>query len=215
MALGGSLQIRISDSKTELPQIDCCLSLPGPVPSKNKSDPCGRFSPRISHYLEKTIMKTLSENPIRAFQPVTSKLLANIATKCVCIGLLDAALLHAASPLEEANPIKPLPKPPLGISSSLSELKEPPSPERVRLGRWLFYDKRLSADGCVSCASCHQSEHAFSESTPHSTGIRGQKGGRKAPSFVNQAWTLYPHFFWDGRAGSFGGAGAWPDCQPD
>lgn len=136
-------------------------------------------------------MKTLSENPIRAFQPITSKLLANIAMKCTCIGLLNAALLHAASPLEEANPIKPLPKPPLGISSSLSELKEPPSPERVRLGRWLFYDKRLSADGSVSCASCHQSEHAFSESTPNSTGIRGQKGGRKAPSFVNQAWTLY------------------------
>jgi len=30
----------------------------------------------------------------------------------------------------------------------------------------------------------------------------GQKGGRKAPSFVNQAWTLYSHFFWDVRAGS-------------
>jgi cytochrome c peroxidase len=35
-----------------------------------------------------------------------------------------------------------------------------------------------------------------------STGIRGQKGGRKAPSFVNLAWTIYPHFFWDGRAKS-------------
>ena len=159
-------------------------------------------------------MKTLSQNPIRAFQPITSKLLANIAMKCLCIGLLNAALLHAASPLEEANPIKPLPKPPLGISSSLSELKEPPSPERVRLGRWLFYDKRLSADGSVSCASCHQSEHAFSESTPHSTGIRGQKGGRKAPSFVNQAWTLYPHFFWDVRAGSLGEQALGPIANP-
>ena len=109
---------------------------------------------------------------------------------------------------------QPLPKPPLGISSSLSELKEPPSPERVRLGRWLFYDKRLSADGSVSCASCHQSEHAFSESTPNSTGIRGQKGGRKAPSFVNQAWTLYPHFFWDGRAGSLEEQALGPIANP-
>src|SRR5262245_4026181 len=150
----------------------------------------------------KTIMKTLSQNPVRALQPITSKLLAVITMKGTCIGLLNAALLHAASLLEEANPINPLPKEPLGISSTLSELKEPPTPERVRLGRWLFYDKRLSADGAVSCASCHQPEHAFSELTPNSTGIRGQKGGRKAPSFVNQAWALYPHFFWDGRAGS-------------
>ena len=40
------------------------------------------------------------------------------------------------------------------------------------------------------------------EPTPGSTGIDGQQGGRKAPSFTNQAWTLYPHFFWDGRAAS-------------
>jgi cytochrome c peroxidase len=159
-------------------------------------------------------MNTLSQNPVRAFQSITSKLLANIAMKCVCIGLLNAVLLHAAPPWEETNPIKPLPKPPLGISSSLSELKEPPSPERVRLGRWLFYDKRLSADGSVSCASCHQSEHAFSEATPNSTGIRGQKGGRKAPSFVNQAWTLYPHFFWDGRAGSLEEQALGPIANP-
>jgi cytochrome c peroxidase len=54
----------------------------------------------------------------------------------------------------------------------------------------------------VSCASCHRPENAFSEPTPVSTGIKGQKGGRKAPTFLNMAQTLYPHFFWDGRAGS-------------
>ncbi|HLG18745.1 MAG TPA: cytochrome c peroxidase [Bdellovibrionota bacterium] len=108
----------------------------------------------------------------------------------------------AAPDWEKANPIQPLPKPPLGIDSQWSDLKDPPTPESVRLGRWLFFDKRLSADGTISCASCHVPEHAFSERTPVSTGIRGQKGGRKAPSFVNQAWALYPNFFWDGRASS-------------
>lgn len=103
---------------------------------------------------------------------------------------------------EIANPIKPLPKPPLGIESSLEKLPNPPTPETVRLGRWLYFDKRLSADGTISCATCHIPEHAFSELTPVSTGIRGQKGGRKAPSFLNQAWVIYPHFFWDGRADS-------------
>ena len=103
---------------------------------------------------------------------------------------------------EAANPILSLPESPLGIESSLADLEEPPTPERVRLGRWLFYDARLSADGTISCATCHHPENAFSELTPVSTGINGQKGGRKAPSFINQAWTVYPHFFWDGRSSS-------------
>ncbi len=103
---------------------------------------------------------------------------------------------------EVANPIVPLPVPPLGIDAKLTDLTDPPTPERVRLGRWLFYDKRLSADGTIACANCHHPENAFSELTPVSTGIGGEKGGRKAPSFINQAWTLFPHFFWDGRAAS-------------
>jgi cytochrome c peroxidase len=101
---------------------------------------------------------------------------------------------------ETANPVKPIPAPPLGIESKLTDLSPAPTPASVRLGRWLFFDARLSADGKVSCASCHKPELAFSELTPVSTGIAGQKGKRKSPSFVNAAWTIYPHFFWDGRA---------------
>jgi len=128
----------------------------------------------------------------------------------VCVGI-GVGVMACAGPRREAargpawevaNPIKPIPAPPLGLDSKWSDLAEPPTAERARLGRWLFYDTRLSADGTVSCASCHRPEHAFSETTPVSTGIRGQKGQRKSPSFVNQAWTLYPHFFWDGRADS-------------
>ena len=115
---------------------------------------------------------------------------------------------------ELANPIVPLPAPPLGIDSKLADLKEPPTPHRVRLGRWLFFDQRLSTDSTVSCASCHRPELAFSESSAVSTGIRGQKGLRKAPSLVNQAWTLYPHFFWDGRAGSLEAQALGPIANP-
>ena len=91
------------------------------------------------------------------------------------------------------------------------EAKEPPHPKRVRLGRWLFYDTRLSADNTIACASCHRPEFAFSERSPVSTGIRGQKGTRKAPSIVNLAVKPalmapvendMPHFFWDGRVTS-------------
>ena len=62
--------------------------------------------------------------------------------------------------------------------------------------------QRLSADNTVACATCHRPDHKFSEPTAVSTGIGGQKGRRKAPSLVNQADALLPHFFWDGRAGS-------------
>lgn len=110
---------------------------------------------------------------------------------------------NAAKPAwEKANPVNPLPKIPLGLDSTWKDIETPPTPECVRLGRWLYYDTRLSADNTISCATCHAPENAFSEMTPVSTGIRGQKGTRKAPSFINEAWTLYPHFFWDGRAAS-------------
>ena len=109
---------------------------------------------------------------------------------------------------DAANPIAPIPDPPLGAfdekngPSKLTDLKDPPTPERVRLGRWLFFDKRLSADNTVSCATCHRPENGFSEPTEVSTGIGDQKGGRKAPSFLNHAFATLPNFFWDGRAGS-------------
>ena len=45
-------------------------------------------------------------------------------------------------------------------------------------------------------------------------GIGGQKGTRKAPSFLNQAWTLYPYFFWDGRAASLEEQALGPIANP-
>jgi cytochrome c peroxidase len=115
---------------------------------------------------------------------------------------------------EAANPIVPHPKPPLGVGHEFSEIQDPPTPERVRLGRWLYYDTRLSADNTISCATCHRPENAFSEPTPVSTGIKGQKGNRKAPTFINAAWALFPHTFWDGRAASLEEQAMGPVANP-
>ena len=125
-----------------------------------------------------------------------------------------AACRTAPPPWEAANPLRPLPKAPLGTEIDLAALPDPPTPARVRLGRWLFYDTRLSGDNSVSCATCHRPEHAFSEVTPVSAGIRGQKGNRKAPTFINQAAALFPHFFWDGRAGSLEDQALGPIANP-
>ena len=61
--------------------------------------------------------------------------------------------------------------------------------EKVELGRRLFYDKRLSANGTQACASCHQQSHAFSEDAATATGSTGQKHRRNSMALVNVAYT--------------------------
>ncbi|MCH1473788.1 MAG: c-type cytochrome [Bacteroidia bacterium] len=69
----------------------------------------------------------------------------------------------------------------------------------VKLGKMLFYEKKLSGDGTQACASCHLQEFAFTDSAQFSIGVRGEKGGRHAMSVFNMAWNDN-EFFWDGRA---------------
>lgn len=70
-------------------------------------------------------------------------------------------------------------------------------PEIAFLGRRLFFDKQLSANGEVSCATCHEPEHAFTDSRPIAIGLAGRSGTRNTPSVLNAA--LHTTQFWDGR----------------
>jgi len=90
------------------------------------------------------------------------------------------------------------PKAPLGLPAILWPRDNPYSAAKAELGRDLYFDKRLSADNSVSCASCHAPEYGFTDAAPVSTGIRGQKGGRSAPTVINRVYSLAQ--FWDGRA---------------
>lgn len=72
--------------------------------------------------------------------------------------------------------------------------------EQVELGRRLFSEKRLSRDGTLSCASCHEAERAFSDGRAVAVGVQGRKGTRRTPRIANRAWGR--SFFWDGRARS-------------
>ncbi|MFK7820938.1 MAG: cytochrome-c peroxidase [Planctomycetaceae bacterium] len=74
----------------------------------------------------------------------------------------------------------------------------PLTAERVELGRRLFFDPVLSADGTVACATCHRPDHGFASSEPIAVGIKGRKGTRNAPSLLNRAFGST--FFWDGRS---------------
>ena len=87
---------------------------------------------------------------------------------------------------------------PLGLLPIEWPADNPYSPQKAELGRLLYFDKRLSSDNTVSCASCHSPEHAYTDGAPTAEGIRGQHGNRSAPSVLNRAYSLAQ--FWDGRA---------------
>ena len=70
--------------------------------------------------------------------------------------------------------------------------------EKVALGRRLFFDKRLSRDGTVACATCHAPKRAFSDGRAVARGVGGVEGTRNSPAIVNRGYGSL--FFWDGRA---------------
>ncbi|MGD9169559.1 MAG: cytochrome-c peroxidase [Candidatus Thiodiazotropha sp.] len=78
----------------------------------------------------------------------------------------------------------------------------PPTIEKIKLGKKLFFDKRLSADSTLSCASCHELSHkkGGGDGLPASIGIDDQQGTRNAPTVLNAAFQKV--LFWDGRATS-------------
>jgi cytochrome c peroxidase len=92
-----------------------------------------------------------------------------------------------------------LANPPLGLDLYRPAPEENPlTQERVELGRKLFFDKRLSQDSTVACATCHDPKRAFTDGRPSAVGIEGRKGIRNVPTLVNRAWGRA--FFLDGRA---------------
>lgn len=76
----------------------------------------------------------------------------------------------------------------------------PHSAEEIELGRQLFFDRRLSGNQTMSCASCHSPQSGMGDGVSKGVGSTGAKLGRNTPHIYNLAWNRV--FFWDGRAGS-------------
>jgi len=76
----------------------------------------------------------------------------------------------------------------------------PQTPEKIELGKKLFFDRRLSGDGTMSCATCHNPEQAFTDGLEISLSYPTTKNWRNAPTLINVAFSKY--LFWDGRATS-------------
>jgi len=86
---------------------------------------------------------------------------------------------------------------PVAMTRGVIPADNPQTPEKISLGQRLFFDRRLSADGTVSCSTCHDPALAFTDRKPTSVGIKGRVGQRNAPTVLNALYNKTQ--FWDGR----------------
>jgi cytochrome c peroxidase len=127
------------------------------------------------------------------------------------VGALLAVVLAGGALVAGAAPERP-PQPPLGLLPVYWPDDNPYAADKAELGRLLYFDPRLSSDGTISCATCHEPEKAFTDGAAVSTGIGGQKGGRSAPTVINRAYSTLQ--FWDGRAASLEEQAKGPIANP-
>ena len=124
--------------------------------------------------------------------------IASVATLASC-----GRTGHSDPGVVSSQRVKPLGAPvdltvPLGLPPVPVPRDNPMTVRAVALGRRLFYDRRLSRDNTVSCASCHNPLFNFTDRQPHSIGVAGKTGTRNAPTLINTAYNAAQ--FWDGRA---------------
>lgn len=105
---------------------------------------------------------------------------------------------------------------PMGLATGAAQIKgidkNPLTRAKIELGRQLYFDPRLSADGTISCASCHHPDEGFARQTQFGEGIEGQTGDRNSPVSYNRI--LSDNQFWDGRAGSLEEQAVGPIANP-
>jgi cytochrome c peroxidase len=100
----------------------------------------------------------------------------------------------------------------LGATGIQIPADNPLTRAKVELGRQLYFDPRLSADGTVSCASCHHPDEGYARNTTFGVGIGEQTGNRNSPTSYNRI--LSSAQFWDGRAASLEEQAKGPIANP-
>lgn len=145
---------------------------------------------------------------------------ARFAALLAAVGFFNGACKSAPKEKDEAQatpkvevkvappapaPLPPMPKlPPVSIPSD-----NPQSEAKIALGKKLFFEKRLSVDGSVSCYSCHMDENGNGGATPLAIGAKNTPLTRHSPTIWNVGYL--PALYWDGRSKSLEAQalGAW------
>jgi cytochrome c peroxidase len=113
--------------------------------------------------------------------------------------LLAAIATSVGAPADvDRRALERIKSPPLGLPEVPVPASNPPTTEKIRLGRKLFLDRRLSRNGTLSCAMCHVPEQGFtSNESRTAVGFEGRSLRRGAPTLLNVAYTA--PYFHDGR----------------
>jgi cytochrome c peroxidase len=121
--------------------------------------------------------------PLAHALTVSAFLLVPAAVNAASSSDLRASALKVLAPLPEKMP---------GAEND--------TPARVKLGRELFFEKKLSANNTQSCNSCHavDQNRGGVDNEPTSPGAFGKRGGRNSPTVLNAGFHIAQ--FWDGRA---------------
>src|ERR1700729_3682465 len=158
-------------------------------------------------------------------RPLTALLLLPCVAAAVVAPTIDEDAGVGSPPVLAPGQAPPLPRPglqanprssnQLGFPKALTAYAISPTslrPARVALGQKLFFEPRLSGDGAVACATCHDPARAFTDGRPASAGIHGRVGQRNAPTILNALYNK--HQFWDGRVATLEQQAALPITNP-
>src|SRR5204863_7127344 len=104
----------------------------------------------------------------------------------------------ATKPVAAMPPAPPVPPPPQPLPEVKTPADNPMTPEKVALGKQLFFDKRLSKDGSASCETCHVPEKGWTDGKALSTKVGGGVNTRHSPTMLNVGYNDL--WYWDGRA---------------
>ena len=128
----------------------------------------------------------------RAFYDDTRQNISSATTNAL---LLPTTSFNYAAPVLPASfQVNPI------LGQDNTPANNPTTDLGATLGRVLFYDKRLSTNQTVSCSSCHQQAHGFSDPRRFSVGYDGSVGTRNSMGLNNARWYQRRNFFWDERA---------------
>lgn len=133
-------------------------------------------------------------------------ILAHVSATLLTTGLLIGVVTSKAQE-GKPKPLMPLPE------TVPAPKDNPTTPEKVALGKQLFFDPRLSGDNRMSCATCHLPEKAFGDGLARGKGHGGKTLARNTPSLLNAGF--YERYDWDGRAKSLEEQALGPIQSPD
>jgi len=129
----------------------------------------------------------------------------NIQYGLLAVAISIALNLHAESTGVTQPNLLGLPPVPVPVDN-------PQTADKIKLGDKLYHDKRFSADGNISCATCHSKDKGFTDNLRVSKGFKNQQGTRNAPTVINAAY--YTSQFWDGREPDLEGQSRQPPVNP-